>query len=273
MDKTTAKIKVYAKLNLALDITGVDADGYHLLDMINCTVSVYDTLAVSRCDKIAVKMDGVPCGAENTAYRAAVAVRELSGVSLAIDISKGIPFGAGMGGSSADASAVLRFAVDAGLTDEMSAYAAAQSIGSDVVYMMTGGFARVRGRGEAVAPLGDKSLQIAIARKYAGASTADVYRAYDATGVGGVGIDRVLCGSAARYNVLEKPAIELCPSIAELKSRMTDAFGEAVMTGSGSAVCSVVGDAARAREILSRDFCDCEFARLVQTVPRATDYI
>lgn len=266
-------MRAYAKLNLALDITGTDGEGYHLLDMINCTVGVFDALAVSRAAKVAVTMDGKPCGGENTAFRAASAVERLSGVSLAIDIVKGIPFGAGLGGSSADASAVLRYAADTGLIALADAEEAARSIGSDVVYMMHGGMARVRGRGELIEPLEQRELDIVIARRDMGGSTAEVYRKYDEIGRQGAGIGGVLRGEIARYNVLEAPAVALCPEIARLKERMTDAFGEAVMTGSGSAVCSIVDDAAGARRTLERDFCDADFCAVVTTVPRAIEYI
>lgn len=272
MDKTT-ELRAYAKLNLALDITGTDGEGYHLLDMINCTVGVFDTLAVSRAAKVAVTMDGKPCGGENTAYRAASAVERLSGAPLAVDIVKGIPFGAGLGGSSADASAVLRYAADAGLISLADAEEAARSIGSDVVYMMHGGMARVCGRGELIEPLRQSELDIVIARRDTGGSTAEVYRKYDEIGRQGAGIDGVLRGETARYNVLEAPAVALCPGIARLKERMAGAFGEAVMTGSGSAVCSIVADADNARRTLERGFCDANYRAVVKTVPRAIEYL
>ena len=267
MDKTAAKTEVYAKLNLALDITGTDKEGYHLLDMINCTVGVCDTLAVSRAPKISVTMDGKPCGAENTAYRAAEAIERLSGVALAVDIVKGIPFGAGMGGSSADASAVLRYAADEGLISRTDAEDAARGIGSDVVYMMTGGMMRARGRGDVLTPLPQKNITLAIVRRQTGASTAEVYRMFDKIGGSGAGIDAVLDKAAPRYNVLERPAIELCPDIARLKEEMRRAFGDAVMTGSGSAVCSVVDDREEAERVLSQRFGDCPFAVVTETVP------
>lgn len=272
MGKTT-ELRAYAKLNLALDITGTDSDGYHLLDMINCTVGVFDTLAVSRASKIAVRMQGRPCGRENTAYRAAEAVEGLSGVSLAVDIAKGIPFGAGLGGSSADASAVLRYAADAGLITFAQAEEAARSIGSDVVYMMYGGIARVRGRGEKIEPLGHAELDVAIVRSGRGGSTADVYRKFDEIGRRGAGIDGVLAREFARYNVLEAPAAALCPGIVRLKARMRAAFGDAVMTGSGNAVCSIADDAESARRTLERGFRDADFCAVAATVPRAIEYL
>ena len=80
-------------------------------------------------------------------------------------------------------------------------------------------------------------------------------------------------GETARYNVLEAPAVALCPGIARLKERMAGTFGEAVMTGSGSAVCSIVADAESARRTLERDFCDANFRAVAATVPRAIEYL
>ena len=272
MEQAT-KLKVYAKLNLALDITGTDGDGYHLLDMINCTVGVADTLTVSRAKSVRVVMGGAECGAENTAHKAAIKIAEASGVALHVEIAKGIPISAGMGGSSADAAAVLRYAFDAGIVTAEQARAAAMTVGSDVVYMMRGGLCRIGGRGEVVHGLTERKLTLAIVRDAVGASTAQVYRRFDAIGERGVGIDAVLAGSAARYNVLELPAISLCPSIAVLKERMRRAFGEAVMTGSGSAVCSIVDDEREAKEILRRDFAHCAFAQVVATQDEAIRYL
>ena len=67
---------------------------------------------------------------------------------------------------------MLRYAADAGLISLADAEEAARSIGSDVVYMMHGGMARVRGRGELIEPLRQSELDIVIARRDRGGSTA-----------------------------------------------------------------------------------------------------
>lgn len=264
-------LKVHAKINLTLEITGVNSRGYHELDMICCSVSPFDVVRVKLSDDIRVTMDGAEAGRENTAYRAALCVKEECGVSLDVDIKKGIPSGAGLGGSSADASAVFFAAVRMGLTDEKTAEKLCVKVGSDVVYMMKGGYCRLRGEGEKIMSLGEIGFKVAIVQKEAGASTAEVYKGYDSAPVRGLGVEAVLRGEPY-YNVLEKSAKELCPSITEIENRLKDLYGNAVMTGSGSAVFSVVGEGAD-EKLFKEKFSDCLFAELVNTVPEGIEIL
>ena len=262
MDKTAAKTEVYAKLNLALDITGTDKEGYHLLDMINCTVGVCDTLAVSRAPKISVTMDGKPCGAENTAYRAAEAVERLSGVALAVDIVKGIPFGAGMGGSSADSAGVLNAAKKLfGISPE-TAEDMALKVGSDVVYMMYGGIMRARGRGEELTPVeGLENLRtkfFVVAQKCMGATTAKVFSHFDTLGMQPKNsFDKTVSSlktgryEDGLYNALFLSATYHCPSIVATMFDLKNFSSAACMTGSGSA-CFAVFDTFEGAEECAR---------------------
>ena len=97
MDKVT--VLANAKLNLYLDVLGKRPDGYHDLDMLMVTVNCGDVITVRKADKgvLSVKMDGVPAGEENTAFRTAKLVSEYTGSGLDITIAKKIPVGAGMG--------------------------------------------------------------------------------------------------------------------------------------------------------------------------------
>ena len=259
------KLRVHAKVNLTLGITGVNARGYHELDMLCCSVSPYDEVTVKRASEIKVIMDGAVCGEKNTAYRAALLIKEQTGESLCVEIKKGIPVGAGLGGSSADASAVFYAAVKLGLIDEKTAEKMCVSVGSDVAYMMRGGYCRLRGEGEKITPLGEINFRLAIVQKEQGASTAEVYKGYDASPVKGLGVPAVLRGEPY-YNVRERSAVERCPSIYEVKDRLLRLYGNATMTGSGRADFAVVGENADEERFL-REFSDCGFARIVETVP------
>lgn len=261
MKKVT--VKVFAKLNLSLEITGINKRGYHDLDMLCVSVDVCDTVTVKKAESISVTMDGAACGKENTAYRAALLVSEACGVNLAVEITKGIPMGAGMGGSSADASAVFAAAVKEGLITEEQAYGLCTMVGSDVAYMMRGGYCRIHGEGEKIIPLGDRELQFAIVQKSMGASTAAVYAGYDELPQKGAGIDEVLDGGDF-YNVLTKSASERCPQIDEILQRMRRLFGNATMTGSGSAVFSVVSPEV-SQSYLDEQFDDCVFVKRTRT--------
>lgn len=265
------KLKVHAKINLTLEITGINERGYHELDMLCCSVSPFDEVTVRKAEKVSIKMDGVESGSENTAYRAAMLVFEKSGTALSVEIKKGIPTGAGLGGSSADASAVFFAAQKMGLISESEAKDLCVKVGSDVVYMMSGGYCRLQGEGEKVTPLGEINFRLALVQKEVGASTKEVYKGYDVSPVKGLGVPAVLRGEAY-YNVLERSAISKCPSIEDVKERLQKMYGNAVMTGSGSAVFAVVGDLAD-EDSLKEKFSDCTFARIVETVPSGIEII
>ncbi|HYL53085.1 MAG TPA: 4-(cytidine 5'-diphospho)-2-C-methyl-D-erythritol kinase, partial [Acidimicrobiia bacterium] len=103
------RVDAFAKLTLSLRVTGVRADGYHELDAIMVSVSEpHDTLEIEDAPQRSLEVvgpfgAGVPADTRNLAWRAA----EACGASVAIRLHKGIPPGAGLGGGSADAAAVL----------------------------------------------------------------------------------------------------------------------------------------------------------------------
>ena len=267
----TITLKVHAKVNLTLEITGVNDRGYHELDMICCSVSPCDEVRVKKAEDTTVTMDGKSAGEENTAYRAAAEVLKECGSALCVDIRKGIPSGAGLGGSSADASAVFRAAVELGLIDGNTAEKLCVKVGSDVAYMMRGGYCRLRGEGEKITPLGEINFRLALVQKEVGASTAEVYRSYDASPVKGLGVPAVLRGEKY-YNVLENAAVAKCPSISEVKDRLYGIYGNACMTGSGSAVFAIVPEYADEASFKEK-FSDCVFAEMVDTVPCGIEII
>ena len=95
-----------AKLNLFLDITGKRNDGYHLINTVMQTVSLYDDITVSLDESgseisVSCTDENIPCTNENTAYIAAEKFFEYTGIpkmEVAIKIKKRIPYGAGMAG-------------------------------------------------------------------------------------------------------------------------------------------------------------------------------
>ena len=173
MEKVT--VLANAKLNLYLDVAGTRADGYHDLDMLMVTVNCGDVITVRKAESgfLSVKMDGAEAGEENTAYRTARLVCDLTGSGLDITIAKKIPIGAGMGGSSADSAGVLNAAKKLLGISDSAANEIALQVGSDVVYMMRGGIMRARGRGEILTPVeGLESLRskfFVVAQKCMGA--------------------------------------------------------------------------------------------------------
>lgn len=183
----SVKVKSYAKLNLSLDIVGAE-NGYHMLDSFVCSIDIHDTLiAKKRGDKlINVYMRGL--GSENippeknNAAKAGEKFVSVFGVNGAdITILKDIPMGAGLGGSSADAAGVINAMGKLyGIGDKLKQKELADSLGSDTGYMLTGGYARLRGRGEKVDFFsGERELNFLLILPPTGVSTPLCYKKYD----------------------------------------------------------------------------------------------
>ena len=164
MRMTILKEKAYAKLNLTLDVLGKRADGYHDLKSVMQTVSLHDDITLHigtgnpwklTCDK-----EGIPCDARNLVWKAAklyLDTMEKDPDGLKMIIEKRIPSGAGMGGGSADAAAVLR-ALNRFYGDPLSLLELADlgaKVGSDVPFCVLGGTVMCEGRGEILRKLPD----------------------------------------------------------------------------------------------------------------------
>jgi 4-diphosphocytidyl-2-C-methyl-D-erythritol kinase len=208
-----------AKLTLSLRITGVRNDGYHLLDAEMVSLDLSDVLELTAGDGLVIEGGAggpVPVGPDNLVSRAL----RLAGRRAAVLLHKRIPAGAGLGGGSADAAAVLRWA---GLLD----LNVAAGLGADVPFCLSGGRARVSGVGEVLFPLPFPEVA---GRAYTlltpplQVSTAAVYQAWDRLG-----------GPAGdRGNDLEPAALAVEPGLAEWRDRLGDATGETPrLAGSG----------------------------------------
>ncbi len=259
MEKVT--VLANAKLNLYLDVAGTRADGYHDLDMLMVTVNCGDVITVRKAESgfLSVKMDGAEAGEENTAYRTARLVCDLTGSGLDITIAKKIPIGAGMGGSSADSAGVLNAAKKLLGISDSAANEIALQVGSDVVYMMRGGIMRARGRGEILTPVeGLESLRskfFVVAQKCMGATTAKVFSHFDTLGMQPKNsFDKTVSSlktgryEDGLYNALFLSATYHCPSIVATMFDLKNFSSAACMTGSGSACFAIFDDFAKAKE-------------------------
>jgi 4-diphosphocytidyl-2-C-methyl-D-erythritol kinase len=158
--KTAVSVLAPAKLNLHLDITGTRADGYHELISLFQMISLYDELTVS-CEPgknytQALGFGRIP-GERNLAYKAAAAFKQETGITAGVRIHarKHIPVGAGLGGGSSDAAAVLRalnVMHDTPLSDE-ELTRMGLDLGSDVSFFLNCACAVVTGRGENITPV------------------------------------------------------------------------------------------------------------------------
>lgn len=150
-----------AKVNLYLEVLHRRGDGYHELETVFQTIDLCDRVTVSlRADEqLTLRCDdpSLPADQRNLAWRAAQRYREAAGLRAGVDIvlEKRIPAGAGLGGGSADAAAVLRALERLGgrpLGRERLRELAAE-LGSDVPFCLEGGTAHATGRGERLQPL------------------------------------------------------------------------------------------------------------------------
>lgn len=249
----TVRRNAYCKLNLTLDITGRAGD-HHLIDSLAVTVDLCDKVSVTRRKdrKIGIRMRGLGSETlapeENNAYKAACAFRERFGTDgVDITVWKNIPFSAGLGGSSADTAAVIAgMGALFSVKDPKALKEVADSCGSDASFLLTGGLARLGGRGERVEPLPFRKLFFLVILPEGGVSTAAAYRAFDEMGLpGGKRTEEAasLIGSAPAWaarsfgNDLYPAAKALNPAVEEayLSAKSLSPLG-ASMTGSGSAV-------------------------------------
>ena len=254
----TVKIKSYAKINVTLEITGVE-NGYHMLDSLVASIDLFDLIVLKkRKDKLSsVIMKGM--GSEsippekNNALKAAETFCEAfhtNGVD--ITVYKNIPMGAGLGGSSADVAGVLNgMAQLYEVTDRAALKSIADTLGSDTGYMLSGGFARMQGRGEKVTPLAlSETLHLLLICPPTDVSSGACYKQYDemvlkekdsqnATGKCIAALTQNGAKEGGRYamNDLFAPA---CMLNADVKKAYEDACAfspiGAAMTGSGSCV-------------------------------------
>ncbi len=257
----------YAKVNLCLDITGLRADGYHLLDMINVEIGLHDRMQIRKTTQPGIELGcdkpGVPLGPENLIVRAFHAFKDecqLGDLGLRVQLEKAIPAGGGLGGGSMDAAALLR-TMDRewpGLdTERLTGLAV--TIGADVPYGIRGGAARITGVGEGVElllpqnPLPSGSPWLFLIMPPIHSDTRGAYRAWDAqTGNAIAQLDGSLSERSAAvadlvrgrdfehlenylFNVLQKPVFRAIPELRELHSKAEVLLNRPVhMTGSGS---------------------------------------
>ena len=204
-----------AKLTLSLRIVGVRLDGFHLLDAEMVTLDLADELEITDGDGLEVEgNEAVPPGDDNLVARALRAAGRRAHVRL----RKRIPMGGGLGGGSADAAAVLRWA---GVTD----LAVAASLGADVPFCLVGGRAQVTGIGEAVELLPFVDREFTLLTPPFAVFTPAVYKTWDE--LGGPTGDGV--------NDLEPAALAVEPRLARWRDTLGDATGQTpVLAGSGS---------------------------------------
>lgn len=251
-----------AKINLTLAITGLREDGYHLLSSVMQTLSLSDTVVLETIPQgITLSCDrkGIPTDQHNLCWKAAKRYLDAAGVQegVAITLYKCIPDGAGMGGGSSDAAAVLK-GLAALYPAQVNLAKLAATIGADVPFFLTGGTCLCEGVGEDVTPIpfpAKSGLFCVVTKPEASLSTPVIYQQYDEMkGEFSPSCRRLLAQFESGavfsllHNDLELPAITLLPEICAYKEALLNAGADcAMMTGSGSAVFGLFREEKAAR--------------------------
>ena len=208
-----------AKLTTSLRVVGVRGDGYHLIDAEMVSLDFGDRLTLSPSEQDSIEFvdssgSAIDFGTDNLVSQAMT----LAGRKGSIRVEKLVASGAGLGGGSADAAAILHWA---GVTDP----AIAVTLGADVAFCLRGGRARVRGIGELLEPLPFKLRAFTLLTPPVVCSTPAVYRAWD--DLGGPSSDN--------GNDLEPAALLVAPELAVWRDAFADQTGQHPrLAGSGS---------------------------------------
>ena len=259
------RLKAHAKINWALNVTGLLPNGYHALDMLVQRLELADELIILPDDALCLAVEGntdVSDGSDNLVYRAALALRAATGCEAGarLVLNKRVPSQAGLGGGSADAAATLTGLNNFWKTElrqeQLSQIAA--GLGADVPLCLVSGLMRVRGFGEKVAPIiCGQVFHLLILQPERGLSTKDVFKAYDMRPeVPQADIEECINALLHRNlpalretgkNQLQPAAESLCAPVARAVSDLYGAgAGFAQMSGSGSAVFGVFESEAQA---------------------------
>ena len=280
---TTLHEKAWAKLNISLDVAERRTDGYHDMTMVMQTVSLCDEVHISFSESGRVQaksnLSFIPGDERNLAVRAALCYLRAAGKEgqgMLITLDKRVPVGAGMGGGSSDAAAVLRAlnryfeALSPTALEELSA-----AVGSDVPFCVRCGTALATGRGEKLETLSDMPpCDFVICKPDFSISTPELFRKLDQSSArchpdtAGLlaaleegNLDQ-LC--RRMYNVFEDIDDRRMRIVKEIKGCLLDhgALG-AVMTGTGSAVFGVFRPGAAPEQAIAslrREYGFCEKA-------------
>ncbi|MCU1491041.1 MAG: ispE [Acidimicrobiaceae bacterium] len=240
---TVALERAHAKLTRTLKVVGRRDDGYHLLEAEMVSLDLADDLEIFEADETSLEVvdaiswtgagagratgtgaslggrpttpGGVPTGATNLVAKALALV----GRSARVRLVKRVPAGAGLGGGSSDAAAILRWAK---VTDPLLA----ARLGADVPFCIAGGRAAVSGIGEVLTPLPVEDRSFLLCTPPLAVSTPAVYAAFDRLGTA-PGIDGP--------NDLEVAALSVEPALAAWRDLVGESTGrQPVLAGSGS---------------------------------------
>lgn len=271
---TPVRVRVPAKVNLALRVGATDPEGYHELGTVFQALSLHDEVTAEAAEpgrfRLAFRGEGaafLPTDDTNLAMRAAKLLASTHGVpdaGVKMLVRKRIPVAGGMAGGSADAAAALvacneLWGLGASPADLMEL---GSQLGADVPFMLLGNTAHGRGRGDELTPVpAAGTYHWTLALSHAGLSTPTVFKEFDRTSeprpteVPSELLDALAAGDvpavgAALVNDLAEPAIALLPILAStLEIGLQAGAVGAVVSGSGPSCAFLSATAAEAARV------------------------
>ena len=255
----TVVLHPHAKINLHLEVGKKRTDGFHEISSLIQEISISDDMMVSLSKTdTCINVVGGEIGEDNSLEKAISAFREATGLDFALNVSlvKRIPVGAGLGGASSDAASLI-LAMDELLETELEyekLLEIALRVGSDVPFFLTGGTAKVEGRGERVAPCNLNTSYIGLL-VYPGfpSFTKEAYEVLDSRMEGYskcVDLDTVSLFNSKLFNSFEEYLFERYPVLKEIKDDfLTFASDACLMSGAGSSIYGLFCSWERARQV------------------------
>jgi 4-diphosphocytidyl-2-C-methyl-D-erythritol kinase len=256
------QLQAFAKINLDLRVLGRRDDGYHELRTIFQTIDWSDQIQIEAADEFTFLERGIAVGEQNLVAKAVRAFERMTGVSVRarIELTKGIPSGAGLGGGSADAAVTILglqelYGTEIPQADLLSALS---TLGSDVPFFLFGGRALGTGRGNEVALLEDDvdyglvvvvpPLSVATREAYSWLTVSDKSNS----------ISRFCAQPAAHSEVepgndFESVVFPRLPLLSEIKQDILRAGAlRASLSGTGSALFGIFGSREEAEQAVPR---------------------
>lgn len=244
------KVKTPAKINLALEILDKREDGFHNIQSIMQTISLFDylTISIEDSNELSIELSGnsteIPYDESNLVYKAALKFLELAGVKnskIKIDIEKNIPIAAGLAGGSSNAAGTF-FGLNAlynNVLNDEQINSLCASLGSDLNFCLKGGCALCTSRGEIIESLPFYEIDLALIKpKTFGISAKEAYTKFakleDKSNPDNTNKMKALLlnnkfDESLLYNSLEKAVINDYQELLEMKRKIP----ESMMSGSG----------------------------------------
>ena len=258
---TSVKIKSYAKINLALRITGRRPDGYHNLSTLFQEVALHDILEFSPAANFGLHSNypELATSADNLCSRAYRRMEQIAphAQPYHITLIKNIPIGAGLGGGSSNAATVLKFlnkVWQINLSDD-NLIRLARAIGSDVPFYIHGKTQSGGGVGEILEPLTlPEDFVILLALPEINISTAWAYRQFDPKNAKpAYKLNELINDGRIHWELFENQFEDIVfpvyPQLAQIKAQIRQAGAlYAGLSGSGAAVFGIYKSQKTARE-------------------------